>query len=76
MLLDSSARQGAEQRTKCHIWVHVWLPACSQGSVMGTCRDRVYGSLLFLPLYPAVRAPGPVLSDILLVFTQQTAAAL
>lgn len=42
----------------------------SQGSVMGTWRDRVYGSLLFLPLYPAVRALGPVLSDVLLMFAQ------
>lgn len=30
---------------------------------MGTCQERVYSSLLFLPLYPAVRAPGPILSD-------------
>lgn len=37
---------------------------------MGTCWDRVCGSLLFLPLYPAVRAQGPILSDILLMFTQ------
>lgn len=37
---------------------------------MGTCRDRVYGSLLFLPLYPVVGVLGPILSDILLMFTQ------
>lgn len=30
---------------------------------MGTCRERVYSSLLSLCLYPAVRAPGPILSD-------------
>ena len=30
---------------------------------MGTCRERVYSSLLILHLYPAVRAAGPILSD-------------
>lgn len=30
---------------------------------MGTCQECIYSSLLFLPLYSAVRAPGPILSD-------------
>lgn len=45
------------------ICLHVSMCACTQRSVMGTCQERVYSSLLFLPLYPAVRAPGPILSD-------------
>lgn len=68
--MNSSDHPGLEQRHKCPIWVRVSLPACSQGSGMGTCWDRVCGSLLFLPLYLAVRAQGPILSDILLLFTQ------
>ena len=43
-----------------HFCMHV-LHACSERGVMGTCREPVYGSLLFLRLYPAVRASGPIL---------------
>lgn len=40
------------------VCVCVRVHTCPQSSVMGTRQGRVYSSLLFLPLYSAVRGPG------------------